>query len=142
MILFIISSRQLCLVSESAALNLYFLSDTHISYPPFSCEIRTSLGGNGRVGVVLGKSVCVILSISSYTPFIAFQFLLSHQVPEALCFPIIFLFMGEVVGTNFFFFFFLSVTTMRLVHCGAFIVIASFAVFWQLHEVDFIISVS
>lgn len=39
-------------------------------------------------------------------------------------------------------FFFLSVTTMRLVHCGAFIVIASFAVFWQLHEVDFIISVS
>lgn len=37
-----------------------------------------------------------------FAPLIAFHFLLSHQVPEGLRFPIISLVMGEVVGTNFF----------------------------------------
>lgn len=32
----------------------------------------------------------------------AFQFLISHQVPEGLYFPVIFFVMGEVVGTNSF----------------------------------------
>lgn len=59
-------------------------------------------GEVGRVGVVLVKLVCVTLSISSYTPSIAFRFLISHQVPAGLYFPVIFLVMGEVVGTNMF----------------------------------------
>lgn len=91
----------------------------------FSCAIRTSPERNGSLGAVLGKLVCVTLSISSYTPFIPFQFLLSHQVPEGLCFPIIFLDMGEVLGTNILF---QSVTTVKLVHYWVFRAIVSFVV--------------
>lgn len=79
----------------------------------FHVQLGPVLGETGEGGAVLGKLVCVTLSISSYTPFIAFQFLLSHQVPEGLRFPIIFLDMGEVVGTDILFH---SVTTVKLVH--------------------------
>lgn len=62
----------------------------------------------------------------------SFRFLISHQVPEGLCFPVIFFVMGEVVGTNSFF---ESVPTLKLAHNWAVSVVVSFAVSWQLHEV-------
>lgn len=87
MIILIICSGQLCPASESDAVNLYFLSDTLISYPSFPRETGPGLVKREGMGVVLAEMGRVTPSISSYAPSMPFSSSFPTRCPRAYASP-------------------------------------------------------